>query len=307
VSKTAFLFPGQGSQIVGMGKDFFEYFEPVRAYYLKASQILGYDLTEISFNGPEEKLKQTRFTQPALYVHSHIIATILEERGIMAQAAAGHSLGEFSALAYAHAFSFEEGLELVRERANLMQQAGTKAQGSMAAIIGLEAATVLDVTRQAQVKGIVQAANFNSPEQIVISGSKEGVLAAMELAKMQGAKRVLELPVSGAFHSPLMESVSDAFGQVLDRTPMSDVRIPVYANVTASPVSSQDEIRSLLHKQLTHPVRWVETITNMVGNGITTFVEIGAGKVLSGLVKRIHREAEIFQCGTLDQFKTFGK
>lgn len=307
MNKTAFLFPGQGSQSVGMGNDFFEKFKLARDYYEQSADILGFDLSEISFNGPEEKLKQTQFTQPALYVQSLIIASLLEERGILANAAAGHSLGEFSALAYSNAFSFAEGLALVRERAHLMQQAGTTAPGSMAAIIGLEIKTVLNVTEVAGAKGIVQPANFNSPQQIVISGSKDGVLAAMELAKTQGAKRVIELPVSGAFHSPLMESVSDQFGDVLKGTQISDVRIPVYANVTASPVSGPDEIRSLLHQQLTHPVRWVETITNMVQDGITKFIEVGSGKVLSGLVKRIHRDAEILQCGSVDQLETLGQ
>jgi [acyl-carrier-protein] S-malonyltransferase len=304
MSKTAFLFPGQGSQMVGMGKDFSDHYDSVKERYNQANEILGLNLAEISFQGPEEKLKQTQHTQPALYVHSLVIASLLEEKGIMADAAAGHSLGEFSALAYANAFSFEEGLKLVQERARLMQQAGTEAPGSMAAIIGLEKGQITDLTQEARPKGIVQAANFNSPQQVVISGSREGVQAAMDLAREKGAKRVVELPVSGAFHSPLMESVSDRFGQVLARTEISELRLPVYANVTALPVSYQTEIRSLLHQQLTHPVQWVETITNMVNDGITTFIEVGSGKVLSGLVKRIHGDAEILQCGTVEQFET---
>ena len=185
-----------------------------------------------------------------------------------------------------------------------MQQAGAEASGSMAAIIGLEMMQIKDITQEARSNGIVQAANFNSPQQVVISGSVEGVRAAMDLAKAQGAKRVVELPVSGAFHSPLMESASEKFGQVLNQIEFSELRIPVYANVTALPVSDHVEIRSLLHQQLTHPVRWVETITNMVNDGITRFIEVGSGKVLSGLVKRIHRDSEILQCGTIDQLET---
>ncbi len=305
MAQVAFIFPGQGSQIVGMGKDLFEADPQVRQLYQKAEEILGFALADVSFNGPEEKLKQTQFTQPALYVHSYAVSTSLKARGIEAQAAAGHSLGEFSALACAETFTFAEGLELVRERSRLMQNVGESNPGRMAAIIGLDAEMVMNVCLEVREQGIVQPANYNSPVQVVISGSVEGVAAAMDLAKARGAKRVMELPVSGAFHSPLMAGAVEAFGQVLNRLTFHMVKIPVYANVTAVPVSNAQEIRMLLHNQLTHPVRWVETIQNMIKNGVTRFIEVGSGKVLSGLVKRIDSSVEIMQCGTIETLDQF--
>jgi [acyl-carrier-protein] S-malonyltransferase len=260
---------------------------------------------DISFNGPAEKLKQTRFTQPALFVHSFILATLLEHRGIVAYAAAGHSVGEFSALAYGRAYSFEEGLKLVNERARLMNEAGKKQPGSMAAVIGLTPEEVMTLCIEAQETGIVQPANYNSPQQIVISGSKEGVEKAAELARKRGARKVVELSVSGAFHSPLMSSAVEDFGKMLDTVNIQMVRIPVYANVTAVTVSNSSEIRSLLHHQLTHSVRWVEIVQNMVKDKITKFIEVGPGKVLSGLVKRICPEVETLQCGTVDELEKF--
>ena len=202
--------------------------------------------------------------------------------------AAGHSLGEYSALVYAGALTFEDGLKLVRLRGELMQKAGIENPGTMAAVVGLESSVVNELCSEASATGIVQAANFNSPGQIVISGSVEGVRKAMELAKTRGAKLVKELPVSGAFHSPLMESAREGLKAALERTEIRDAAIPVYANVTARPVQQANEIRSLLNQQLTSPVRWEETIQNMIEDGASTFVELGPGKVLQGLVKRIN-------------------
>lgn len=305
MTKVGFLFPGQGSQFVGMGEDFFQENPGVRDIYKTAEKILGFDLAEISFRGPEEKLKQTQFTQPALYVHSFIVAHLLQERGVIATEAAGHSLGEISAFAYGKAFSFEEGLELVRERARLMRESSEKNPGSMAAIVGLGINDVMELCIEARDRGIVQPANYNAPQQIVISGSKEGVAAVMNAAKQKGARRVMELPVSGAFHSPLMAGAVENFGIMLQKINITMPVIPVYANATAHPASSPKEIRTLLHHQLTHSVRWVETIENMVKNGVTRFIEVGAGKVLSGLVKRIDQNVDIMQCGTVEALGTF--
>ncbi|MFC1568824.1 ACP S-malonyltransferase [bacterium] len=304
MTRTAFIFPGQGSQYVGMGKDLAEKFSQAKEIYAKANDILGYDLSAISFLGPEETLTQTQYTQPALYTHSLIVAELLKENGILAEAVAGHSLGEFSALGYAGAYDFEVGLKLVHERGTLMQSAGKAVKGAMAAIIGLDADVVINLCKEAESVGIVQAANFNSPAQIVISGSSEGVDKAMELAKNAGAKRTLKLPVSGAFHSPLMNSAANLFQDILGNIQFNDLSIPVFANVTAQAYTSVDEIGQLLCKQLTHSVRWIETIENMIQNGISRFIEVGPNKVLAGLVKRINRDIEVISLGSVETIES---
>jgi [acyl-carrier-protein] S-malonyltransferase len=232
-------------------------------------------------------------------VHGAIAARLLVEKGITPAAAAGHSLGEFSALVACGALALDEGLALVRERARLMSEAGTRHPGAMAAVIGLSSEDVERVCREASSAGSVQAANFNSPDQTVISGSREGVAKASELAKAGGAKRVLELAVSGAFHSPLMEEASVAFGSFVRKTQLHRPSVPVYLNVSASSTSDPEAIRDRMSRQMTHSVRWVETIQAMVRDGITVCYEVGPGKVLAGLVKRIDNTVRVIPCGTL--------
>ncbi len=291
MSSAAYIFPGQGSQYVGMGKDLFESSRAARALFERADNILGFTLSKICFEGPEEELKQTKNTQPAIFVHS---LSLVNAAGLRdAVMAAGHSLGEYSALVYAGAMSFETGLQLVRLRGELMQKAGEEQRGTMAAIVGLEPVTLEEICREASSAGIVQAANFNSPGQVVISGSVAGVRKAMELAKDRGAKLVKELVVSGAFHSPLMAQAREGLKAGLERASIGDAKIPVYANVTARPVQRASEIRTLLDDQLTHAVQWERSIGQMILDGASSFVEVGPGKVLQGLVKRINGSVEV--------------
>ncbi len=289
MSKRAYIFPGQGSQYVGMGKDFFDSDPSSRALFENADAILGFPLSTICFEGPEEELKQTRNTQPAIFLHSYVVFSQL---GAKPDMVAGHSLGEYTALVAAGALSFEDGLTLVRLRGELMQQAGEEQKGTMAAIIGLLPEAVEEVCKEAAASGIVQPANFNSPGQIVISGSVDGVRKGMELAKARGAKMAKELVVSGAFHSSLMASAQDGLKKKLDETEIKDAAIPVYANVTAEPATKAEDIRDLLFRQLTSPVRWEESIIHMVRDGATEFIEAGPQKVLQGLVKRIAPNAQ---------------
>lgn len=297
--KIGFLFPGQGSQAVGMGRDFAESLEWAAGMYGQAAELLGFDLAAVCFDGPEETLRQTRYTQPGLVVHSAIADRLLRERGVVPDAVAGHSLGEYSALVSSGVLSFDGALVLVRERSRLMSEAGTRRPGAMAAIIGLPAGDVADLCREASGAGVVQPANYNSPEQTVISGTREGVRAAAEAAKAKGAKRVLELPVSGAFHSPLMEETAAEFAPAIVHAAFGPPSVPVYTNVAAAAVQDPEAIRDMLTRQMTHPVRWVETVQSMIRDGVTTFYEVGPGKVLAGLVKRIDRDAEVIACGTL--------
>ncbi len=292
MSKKAFLFPGQGSQYVGMAQDLFENSVEAKEMIKTADEALGLNLSYVLFSGPEDQLKQTEFTQPAIFLHSIILANLI--RTLNADASAGHSLGEYSALVSAGSLQFYDAIKLVRARGLAMQKAGVQSQGTMAAIVGLDPNKVIECCNEASEVGLVQAANFNAPGQIVISGSINGVKKAMEICKTNGAKLVKELFVSGAFHSPLMEPAKVDLLNVLNNTPIYDARFPVYANVTAKPVLNKDDIKKLLVEQLTSPVRWSEIITNMINDGIEEFYEIGPGKVLQGLVKRINPDVKCF-------------
>jgi [acyl-carrier-protein] S-malonyltransferase len=278
-----------------MGKDLFDLYPEVKDLYEKSNEIMGFDISEVSFYGPEEKLKQTFITQPAIFTHS-IALTKLVGKKLTPGFTAGHSLGEYSALVCAGALSFEEGLKLVKFRGELMQKAGEQQKGTMAAVMGLEPKILEEICKEASAAGIVQVANFNSPGQIVISGSVEGVRKAMEIAKAKKAKLVKELVVHGAFHSPLMEPAKEEFKKALDNAPINNVKIPVYANVTAKPVLPDtpiDVIKNLLYNQLTSSVRWEESVANMIGDGASEFIELGPGKVLQGLIKRINSSVTV--------------
>ena len=300
MSKIAFVFPGQGSQYVGMGKDLFVNSKDIME---AANDELGFSLTNIMFNGPVDSLKQTDITQPAIFLHS--VALFQKIKSIKPEMVAGHSLGEYSALVAAGAIDLIDALKLVRTRGQAMLQAGIEQSGTMAAIIGLKPLRVEEICEEVSTSGIVQCANFNSPGQIVISGSVGGVKAAMTLATESGAKLVKELVVSGAFHSPLMASAKEKLQTKLDETKIINVSVPVYANVTAKVVTSSDEIKKLLYDQLSSPVRWEESIMNMIEDGATEFVEIGPGSVLQGLVKRINKEVKVSGIEKLEDLDKF--
>ncbi|MDD5088515.1 MAG: ACP S-malonyltransferase [bacterium] len=296
----AFLFPGQGSQTVGMGKDLSQTYELARRRYDEASELLGFDLAAVCFEGPADALRQTRVTQPALYVHSCILTDLLAERDLLADAAAGHSLGEYSALYSAGVFDFAEGLRLVKARADAMQQAGEMQSGTMAAVVGLDDEVVEELCQQVRDEGLVVVpANYNSPGQLVVSGSVIGVRRAVELAKERKARLAKELPVSGAFHSPLMEPAAQSLSQALSGARFSAPRFPVIANVTAQPHTDVESLRRLLAKQLLSPVRWTETLNRLASLGLDEWYEVGNGNVLGGLLKRTVPNAAAVPVGTI--------
>lgn len=288
---TAYLFPGQGSQFIGMGKDHYDSNPEFSKYVDQANEVLGIDLKSIMFEGPEETLKQTEYTQPAIFLHSVALFKTLDAKPDMV---AGHSLGEFSALVACGAVGFEDALKIVRRRGELMQQAGTQNPGTMAAIIGMEDEAVEIVCEEATKatgKEVI-AANYNCPGQLVISGYVEAVEKAVELAKEQGARMAMILPVSGAFHSSLMQPALDGLREQLENLEINTPNCSIYSNYSAKPTTDPEEIRSNLLDQLLNPVRWTQTLLNMLEDGATSFVEVGPGKVLQGLVKRTDRKAE---------------
>jgi len=303
MGKRAYLFPGQGSQYVGMAKDLFEKSVEAKEMILTAEEATGVQLSHIMFNGPEAALKQTDVTQPAIFVHSVILSSII--RLMDADMAAGHSLGEYSALVSAGAIQYYDAVKLVRKRGELMLRAGIEQPGTMAAIMGMDSESLNEICQEVSSQNVVQCANFNSPGQIVISGSVDGVYETMKIAKEQGAKLVRELVVSGAFHSPLMSSAKEEFKKELDSTNFYDAKFPVYANVTAKPVTKKDEIVDALYKQLDKPVLWEDTIKNMISDGAEEFIEIGPGKVLQGLVKRINPDVKFFGIDKYEDVERF--
>ncbi|MCX7929474.1 MAG: ACP S-malonyltransferase [Chlorobi bacterium] len=296
-NNTALLFSGQGSQYVGMGRSLYDANAAARQVFDYADQVLGYALTEICFEGPEEMLRQTRYTQPALFVHE---AAILAALGNFAcTAVAGHSLGEYTALYAAGVFSLEDALRLVSLRGELMYTAGIERPGAMAAIIGLDDSTVESICRE--VAGTVVAANYNSPGQLVISGDSDVVRALLPRFKDAGARLITELPVSGAFHSPLMASAREQLAEAINATTLYQPRCPVYMNASGLATQSIDEIRLLLIEQLTAPVRWTNIMRSMYDNGIRRFVEIGPKNVLQGLVRRtLGKEVDVVGIDTYD-------
>lgn len=285
----AYVFPGQGSQFVGMGKDLYDNNEQARALFEQANDILGFRITDIMFTGTEEELKQTRVTQPAIFLHS-VVKALVAGADFKPDMVAGHSLGEFSALVANKTLRFEDGLKLVAQRAEAMQKACELTPGTMAAVLGLDDTKVEEVCKSID-SAIVVAANYNCPGQLVISGSLEGINLACEQLKAAGAKRALVLPVGGAFHSPLMEPARVELEAAIHATIFTSPICPVYQNVTGSAVIDVDEIKANLIAQLTAPVRWTQSVQQMVADGAVDFIECGPGNVLQGLVKKIHKEA----------------
>ena len=284
----AYVFPGQGAQFIGMGKDLYDKSSVAKEMFERPNQLLGFSISDLMFAGSDEDLKQTKVTQPAIFLHSTILATVLGH-SFNPDMVAGHSLGEFSALVANKTLSFDDGLILVSKRALAMQKACEKTPSTMAAIIGLDDAVVEEVCDS--LNDVVVPANYNSPGQIVISGSDEGIDKAIEILNEKGARRALKLQVGGAFHSPLMEPARQELEEAIKTTYFSKPICPVYQNVTALPSSDPEAIKTNLVSQLTSPVRWTQSIKNMISGGASSFIEVGPGNVLQGLIKKINKDA----------------
>ena len=291
--KKAYIFPGQGAQYTGMGKDMYDRSEQARTLFYEANEILGFRITDIMFAGTDEDLKQTKVTQPAIFLHSVVMAAIMGDR-FRPDMVAGHSLGEFSALVACKALSLEDGLRLVSKRAAIMQKACEAEPSTMAVILGLEDALVEEICKS--IDGVVVTANYNCPGQLVVSGAITAVDEACEKLKVIGAKRAVKLQVGGAFHSPLMQPAHDALEQVINEMIFAQPICPIYQNVTAQAVTDPAQIKTNLVAQLTAPVRWMQSVRNMITDGATDFIEVGPGMVLQGLVRKTNAEVNISGC-----------
>ena len=299
MGKIAFVFPGQGAQAVGMGKDAYEQSPAAKAIFDRADAALGFSVSKLAFEGPEEELRQTANTQPALLTVSMALLELYRSQGVEPDYVAGHSLGEYSALVAAGVLDFEDAVKLVRARGLYMEEAVPGGQGGMAAVLGAERDALDQLCRSiSETVGLVELANVNCPGQIVVSGTKAGVAAVAERGKEAGAKRVIPLEVSGPFHSSLMQPAADKLAQALAGVEFRDARVPVVANVNAQPVTSGKEIRDLLVRQVVSPVQWEDSVRWLIGQGVDTFVEIGSGTVLAGLIRKIDKSVQVVSINT---------